>query len=113
MSEIDHDSEAVEFANNRAAKGVEAIIARRVSGGIDPIERFVVAKGHQPYARSVPDTQGTERILEPHAALDCNERSDLAHRLRARIMGGPPRWQEHVGGGPFGAAEGGDLLPVG
>ena len=63
MGEIDHDPEAVEFADNRATKGVEAVVARRVSGGIDPIQGFVVAKRHEPHAGRMPNPQRAQRIL--------------------------------------------------
>ena len=113
VGEIDHDSEAVELANNRAAKGIETIIARRVSGGIDPIERFVVAKRHQAHAGSVPDTQGTQRILKPHAALDRNEGGDLAQGFRFGVVRSPPRREEHIGMGLLDAADEVDLFQRG
>ena len=78
VREINHDPEAVELADNRAPKGVEAAVAWSVSGGIDPIEGLVVAKRHQPHAGGMPDTQRTQRILEPHASLNRDEGGNLA-----------------------------------
>ena len=113
MGEIDHDAEAIEFADDRAAKGVEAAVARRVGGGIDPVEAFVVAKRHQPHAGGVPDTQRAQRILEPHAALDRDEGGDLAQGLRPGVVRSPARRQEHVGMSLLDAADEVDLLERG
>ena len=78
MGEIDDDSEPVQFADDRPAKGVEPAIARRVGRGIDPVERLVVTKRHQPHAGRMPDAQRAQRNFQPDAALDRDEGSDLA-----------------------------------
>ena len=113
MGEIDHDAEAVELADDGAAEGVEAAVARGVGRRIDPIEAFVVAKRHQPHARRVPDAQGAQRILQSGAALDRDEGRDLAQGFRLGVVRGPPRRQEHIRMSLLDAADEIDLLERG
>jgi hypothetical protein len=61
----------------------------------------------------VPDAQGTERILEPDAALDDDVGGDLAGALGAREIGGAARGQEDVGMRRLDAADEVDLLERG
>ena len=97
---VDDHAEPVALADNGAAEGVEAAVARRVGRRVDPVERLVVAGNQHPRARRVPQAQRRERVLQADAALDDDVGGDLARPSRAREIGGRARGMEDVRDAP-------------
>ena len=110
MRAVDDHAEPVAFADDRAAEGVETVVARRVGGGVDPVQRFVVAGDQHARAGRMPDAQRRERIFQPDAAFDDDVGSDLAGGACALEIVGERGGVEHVGVRRLDAQDGVDLF---
>ena len=110
MRAVDDHAKPVALADHGAAEGVETVVARRVGGGIDPVERLVMAGDQHSRAGGAPDAQRRQRIFEADAALDDDERGDLAGLARALEVRRRAGGVEHVGVSLLDAQNGVDLF---
>ncbi len=90
VRDVDHHAEAVHFQDDLFAEISEAVVRRRVGGGIGPLGVAHVREGHVANAESSVGAKHGEVVVDHVATFDAHKRGDFA-----LLLGGA----DFVGGG--------------